>query len=233
VVFRWPQSINSTTGSQPLADYDPGLMSLLFPLLDPWGIRDFCDTRRRPDQYISFDQQVQNLLRQHDSPFQRDPNFSYVCWNIIQKQAVQRQATFWADVEVHSNISTELREVAPDLTNMVAKWQANPHATASNKQEKKAVRTMNKLKLIVKEVKGSCGYKQCRRNEICALMNRYSTPALFVTLNPSDVNNPLIVVMAGMDPEEWRKMYFRVRSILSFQSWTRRSVFRFFYERIH
>jgi hypothetical protein len=79
-------------------------------------------------------------------------------------------------VEVHSNISTEHCEVAPDLKNMVAEWQANLHATASNKQEKKAVRTMNKLKLIAKEVKGSCGYEQCRRNEICALMNPYSTP---------------------------------------------------------
>jgi hypothetical protein len=52
------KTINSTTGSQLMADYDPGLMSFLFPWLDPWGIGDFCDTRRRPDQYISFDRQV-------------------------------------------------------------------------------------------------------------------------------------------------------------------------------
>jgi hypothetical protein len=38
--------INSTVGSQLMADYDPGLMSFLFPWLDPWRIGDFCDTRR-------------------------------------------------------------------------------------------------------------------------------------------------------------------------------------------
>jgi hypothetical protein len=159
---------------------------------------------------ISFDCQVQNLLSQHDSPFQRDPNFAYICWNIIKKRAVNRQATFRANVNVHSNISKELREVALHLTSMVSKWRENPHAVASTKQEKKAIRTLNNLNLVAKEL---CRYKQCRRNEICAFMNRYSTLALFVTLNPSDVNNPLVTVMAGMNSDEWRGMSFHEQAM--------------------
>lgn len=72
---------------------------------------------------------------------------------------------------------------------------------------------LNRLKLVAKEIKGSCGYKQCRRNEIRALMNRYSTPALFITLNPSNVNNPLVTVMAGLDPDKWKKMTFHDRAV--------------------
>src|SRR5882762_3491309 len=37
-------------------------------------------------------------------------------------------------------------------------------------------------------------------------MKKFSTPALFITLNPSDVNNPLVAIMAGMDPDVWRSL---------------------------
>ena len=71
---------------------------------------------------------------------------------------------------------------------------------------------LDKLKLVAKEVKGSSGYKQCRRNEIRALMKKYCTPALFITINPSDVNHPLVAVMAGIEPDVWRAMDYHSRA---------------------
>ena len=206
------KSIVSKSGSQLLNDHEPGLMSFLFPSLDPWGIGDFCDARRRPDQYISFDRQVQNLLKQDDSPFQQDPNFAYIHWNIIQKHGVNRQVTFCVEASNQSKIAQDLQDAAPDLADMVAKWESNTHAKPSTTREGKAVRMLNKLKLVAKEIRGSSGYKQCRRNKIRALMKRYCTPALFITLNPSDINNFLVAVMAGVQAETWRTMDFHERA---------------------
>ncbi|KAJ7088627.1 hypothetical protein C8R44DRAFT_836058 [Mycena epipterygia] len=145
--------IKMQSGSKFLSDRDPGLLT---------------DSQR-----ISFAQQVKNLLLQSDGTFQRDPNFAYVCWNIMQK---------------------------------AEKWELNPEAKASNKAEKKALRTLGCLKLLAKDLKGSSGYKQCRRNEIRALMKKMATPALFMTLNPADILDPLLGAMGGIDPEDWAKM---------------------------
>ena len=61
------------SGSTMLQDSHPGLLTYLFPNLDPWGIGGFLEQRRPKAQYILFERQVRNLLLQDDSPFQHDP----------------------------------------------------------------------------------------------------------------------------------------------------------------
>jgi hypothetical protein len=64
------------------------LMSFLFLHLDPWDIGGFNHTGRTPEQHISMEAQIKNLLRQDSSPFVKDPNFAFICWNMIQKKEV-------------------------------------------------------------------------------------------------------------------------------------------------
>ncbi|KAJ7832113.1 hypothetical protein B0H13DRAFT_1578646, partial [Mycena leptocephala] len=71
--------------------------------------------------------------------------------------------------------------------------------------KKRAVRTLNKLKLLAKDRKGSSGYKQCRRNEIRPVIKKLGTPALFLTLNPADICDALLGEMNGIDPEVWAR----------------------------
>lgn len=70
------------TSSKFVGDRDPGLMSFLFPHLDPWGIGGFYHVTRSRKQYISMEVQVQNLLCQDDSPFKGNANFAFVCFNM-------------------------------------------------------------------------------------------------------------------------------------------------------
>ncbi|KAJ7699721.1 hypothetical protein B0H16DRAFT_1212468, partial [Mycena metata] len=133
-----------------------------------------------------------------DRSFQRDPNFAYVCWNIIQKKEVNRHVTFRTNASCHASIVQEIEQMGPHLTDMMKKWELNPNAAPSNKEEKRALRTLNKLKLMAKDLKGSSGYKQCRRNEIQSLMKKMATPALFITINPADICDPLIGAMGGI-----------------------------------
>ena len=113
---------------------------------------------------------------------------------------------------MQTTVVKEMHQSAPYLTDMIKMWDANPHTRPSTKQEKKAVQMLDRLKLVVKEVKGSSGYKQRRRNEVRALMKKYCTPALFVTINPSDVNHPLVSIMAGIEPDVWHSMDYHSRA---------------------
>lgn len=38
--------------------------------------------------------QVRNLLLQDNSPFRKDANFAFICWNMIQKKAVSRNIIY-------------------------------------------------------------------------------------------------------------------------------------------
>ncbi|KAJ7923717.1 hypothetical protein B0H13DRAFT_2230145 [Mycena leptocephala] len=115
---------------------------------------------------------------QADDAFQKDPNFAYVHFR-----------TF-ADTQAH--VVAEIQDMAPVITDLIKKWELNPNAKPSNKAQEKAMRTLNRLK--------------CRRNEIRAMIKKLGTPALFLTLNPADIADPLLAALAGIDPEEWKKI---------------------------
>ncbi|KAJ7659695.1 hypothetical protein DFH06DRAFT_1269127 [Mycena polygramma] len=156
--------VKMQTGSKFITDRDPGLLTTDL-------------------QHITSERQVKNMLLQHDDAFQKDANFAYVCWNIIQKKE------------------------------------------PSNRAEKRTLRTLNKLKLIAKDLKGSSGYKQCRRNELRAMMKKMATPALFMTLNPADILDPLLGAMGGIDPGEWAKMTSTARKVFIAQNPATAAVF--------
>ena len=65
---------------------------------------------------------------------------------------------------------------------------------------------LNRLKLVAQDIKGSTGYKQCRHNKICVLIKTHGTLALLVTLNPSNLTNPLVGVLSRLTLEEWKSM---------------------------
>ncbi|KAG2155409.1 hypothetical protein DEU56DRAFT_942727 [Suillus clintonianus] len=152
------QFLLSCTGSKFVADNDPGLMSYLFPHLDPWDIGGFFHTGRTDKQYISMQQQVKNLLRQDDSPFRSDPHFAFICWNMIQKREVSTNTTFRVSSSMQRGLAKELKDVAPSLTTLSDKWNKSVNLKPSSTEEKKAVRILRRLQASTKSL--------CRRNEI-------------------------------------------------------------------
>jgi hypothetical protein len=127
--------VKMQSGSKFISDRNPGLLTFNVPNFDPWGIGGFYEPNRTDAQYITFERQVRNLLLQWDGSFQRDPNFAYVCWNIIQKQEVNNHARFRADAS-HSSIVENVQEMGPLLTDLIGKWELNPKAKPSNAAEK-------------------------------------------------------------------------------------------------
>ena len=97
---------------------------------------------------------MKNLLRQHNSPFQRDPSFPYICWNILQKREVNvnRQASFRTSGREHKDIAKQMFDVTPALSEMISQWEKNPKAKPSTSTKKKVIALLNKRKLVTKEV---------------------------------------------------------------------------------
>ena len=87
-VLDHKQFLNSQAGSEYINDNHLGLLVYLFPHLDPWEIRGFHHPSRQKTQQLLFDVQVRCLLHQYHSPFVRDASFPFMCWNIMQKQAI-------------------------------------------------------------------------------------------------------------------------------------------------
>ncbi|TFK57005.1 hypothetical protein OE88DRAFT_1709437 [Heliocybe sulcata] len=165
--------IRVRAGSAFVDDRDPGLLSWMFPHLDPWGIGGFYEPCHSPEQHISFGTQVRQLLQQHDSHFQRDANFAY-------KREVSSTTSFRTDVGTHQEVAADLALLAPHFSRLMRKWEISPFVKADNVVEKKAMSTLRRIKLVGKNVKGSAGYKQCRRNEIRAIQRKLGPGMWFV-----------------------------------------------------
>ncbi|KAF8122489.1 hypothetical protein EV363DRAFT_1104622, partial [Boletus edulis] len=198
--------LNSEAGNAYVSDSHPGFLSFLFPHLDPWGIGGFNHPARSSAQRLSFETQLRCLLRQYQSPFARDPIFTFVCWNIIQKLSATRQVMFSMKASEHQRVARELSELAPSFTDLANRWITDPHARANTELEKRTMEILRKVQMATKKLKKSAGYKLCRRNEVRSLIRRFSTPVLFITLNPHDLSSVLLGTLGGVDEETWRTM---------------------------
>ena len=203
----------SRTGSTMLNDNSPSLMSALFPHLDPWGIGGFNHPARSPACRISFERQLKNLLRQVDSPFERDPLFAFVCWNIIQKRAVSNNTCFSISTARRHGLVSDLMECADTIQTLALKFEKSADMKVETLEEKRVIRLFRELGVAAKNLQGSDGYKLCRRNEIRSLMRTYGTPAFFVTLNPHDLSNVLVGYYGDVPANTWRSMTSYERAV--------------------
>ena len=196
----------SRSGSTFMNDDSPCLLSALFPHLDPWGIGGFNHPSRRNTCRISLERQVKNLLRHVDSPFESDPLFSFICWNILQKRAVSSNTTFSiSSVRCHGLVA-DLMDNANAVHDLAEKFQKNDNAKAETREEKHAVQLFRELSVVTTNLQGSNGYKLCRWNEIRSLTRMFGTPAFFITLNPHDLSSIFVAHYGNIPASQWRSM---------------------------
>jgi Helitron helicase-like domain at N-terminus/PIF1-like helicase len=189
--------VQSRHGSTPMPDFDnPSLLSWLFPHLDPWGIGGFHHPGRK--KAITMEEQLRYLISLDDPSFATDPTFAFVYFNISQKKTIVRDCFFRVRQNQYSQTIEELQNVPLDvLQRLERKYMRNPGYQPGEIVEQRLVHLLSRLQCINYKLPGSKGYKKHLRNEIWGLVYRYGTPALFVTINPSDVNHPLVRLIVG------------------------------------
>ena len=189
----------SHSGDKFVPDFEnPSLLTWLFPYLDPWGIGGFHEQSRPVP--ISMEEQLKYLLEVDDSPFQKDPDFAFVYFNILQKKSVCDSVQFRVAAADQERIVRELLSIdKAELDRLIARLKANQSYQAQTDEEKRILQLVHRVGASLHDIPGTAGYKLKMRNEIRSLVAFRGTPAFFITLNPSDINHPLVSLMAGED----------------------------------
>lgn len=69
-------------------------------------------------------------------------------------------ACFRTSAQNQAHIVAELTQIGLTIPDLIQKWERDPTAKPSNREEKKAMNLLNKIKLVAKELKGSSGYRK-------------------------------------------------------------------------
>jgi hypothetical protein len=147
-----------------------------------------------------MEDQLMYLLSLHKSPFAQDPQFAFMFYNIIQKKKLSRDCLFRVKKHRYLGLMEKLQATDPEvLKRLEAKLDHNPSYQSTDEDERQILQILSLLQTINNRLPGTNGYKKRLRNEIRAPIHHLGVPGLFITINPSDVNNPLVRLLYGDD----------------------------------
>ncbi|THV02145.1 hypothetical protein K435DRAFT_610217, partial [Dendrothele bispora CBS 962.96] len=124
----------------------------------------------------------------------------FVMGNILQR----RQTSFNARLAVKKSwfprVNALLEKISDStVESYTEKLKKNPFARPETEGEKAAADLINYVNYVAEHVPGSMAEIQSMREEMFSIVNTDGLPHIFLTLNPTDTNNPIAQVIAGRD----------------------------------
>jgi hypothetical protein len=175
--------IRVESGSQPITSWqNPDFWTLAFPLLFPYG------TGGCNDETPKLEVWAQHLLALNDNRFRTHYSFMFVVHSILNVRNVCRQTSFSlsrSSIDVHNVTSDELKQALKEVNS--GKHPSNPRVAM----------ILQQLRTIGSNIEGSDFRRRSLQYEIRALMLLKGLPSFFVTINPSDLDHPLLLHFAG------------------------------------
>ncbi|PPQ97075.1 hypothetical protein CVT26_001258 [Gymnopilus dilepis] len=215
----------SGTGNRPIPDFNnPSILTWLFPHLDPWGIGGFHEPRRRIR--ISMEEQLKHLLNVDDRSFENDPEFAFVFYNTLRRAEVSQNVRFRVPTNEQRRIVEELKTIDPlELRRLSTLMERDHSFKVVNPEQVRILKILRSVTMTTRSLPGSDGYKSNMRRQIRAIINARGAPTLFITLNPSDVDHPIVKLFGGeeIDVDElfkgnlqemdaWRRKVYAARN---------------------
>lgn len=197
-IFHEPQPISVFT--------DPNFLMMLHPTLFPYG-RGGPGEKRSP--IVSFEAWVKHCLQYYDRRFAVHKSFLFIVFGIylyslfllfvlniefffnIQQDIIQRKQVcssvrlrmkLPAQRSLGSISSQDLLTVLKDFTNRQPGAQVNPAVT----------QLMQSVRMAGMKVMGSPCQKLSYRQQMLGMVSYYGAPALFITVNLSDLHDPKV-----------------------------------------
>ncbi|KAF8830527.1 hypothetical protein HHX47_DHR2001129 [Lentinula edodes] len=199
--------IKFPSGSIPLSTYNnPKLYGYLWPTLFPYGVGMMEGNGPNLDNSVGFHKidmrsHISHLLQSGPNHrFQTHLSFIFVVNNILQR----RETSFNAKLAVKKSWFPCVQSLLGKISNTTVaeyteKLKKNPFAHAETEGEKAATQLMKYVSYIGDHIPGSMSEVQDLREEMFSLVHTNGIPHIFLTLNPSDTNNPIAQVLAGRD----------------------------------
>ncbi|PPQ74557.1 hypothetical protein CVT26_007815 [Gymnopilus dilepis] len=214
--------LSSGTGSTLVRDFDnPCILTWLFPHLDPWGIGGFHEPKRIVK--LTMKEQLEHLLKSDNRSFEEDPEFAFTVYNILRKIMVSRSVRFQVPKHLQNGIVEQLMAVdLKTLCQLREKFEKDARYRPLSEEERKICKLLKSITMTTRSLPGSNGYKTKMRDQIKAIINAKGSPTLFITINPSDVDHPLVRIFAGKninlddflrgeDMESWERKVFAAK----------------------
>jgi len=163
-----------------------------FPVLFPYGAGGFEVER---DQDVPYEVHARWALQYHDKRFRYDLQFIFQVFGVVQKRMVCRSANLQIKRSTFRANETAIRMLKPsDL--VTASAEESRCAPFSNPSVQ-ALRTQ--LTAVRSHVQGTDESRKNIRSKVWGTTVMQSPPSLWITINPSDTQDPIAQVMAGVD----------------------------------
>jgi Helitron helicase-like domain at N-terminus len=163
-----------------------------FPTLFPFGQGGF-ETQRTVD--VPYEAHVRWALQYEDRRFRKDPHFPFQVFGVCQKRQVCRASVLQMKKRSyfeHQNILSTVS--AQDLV------KASQEETRGVPFSNPAVRVLrSQLSAVKTKVQGSDESRISIRSKIWGTNLLHNPPSLWVTINPSDTQDPIAQVLAGVE----------------------------------
>ncbi len=127
-----------------------------------------------------------------DSRFRTHYSFMFVAYNILNTLNVCSAARFkiMSSTDIHSMSKISKSEIQEMINGLSLPKEDR---TSSDRVET----LLKHLSAVGRIVPGSDYAKKKKRIEIRSLTLRYGFPTLFITVNPNDLNSPMLLMYAG------------------------------------
>ncbi|KAK2462431.1 hypothetical protein APHAL10511_005565 [Amanita phalloides] len=140
-----------------------------------------------------------HLLNIKDGRFREHPSFMFSVFNILQRREVLQHTSMRVNLTSFESKAAAYARLRPETIEHVAQQYSNGNTKFNNPEELNVVNLMRDVHMINSTVMGSVASRLKMRNEIHAMIISLGAPSFFVTINPADVYNPLVNVLAGAD----------------------------------
>lgn len=162
-----------------------------FPTLFPYGRGGF-ETKRTIN--VPYEVHARWALRYHDRRFRKDSHFPFQVFGVCQKRDICRstvlqikKTTFSEDLDMISTLKPEdLRKASIEEGRKLG--FSNPAVRALRK----------KLTAVRTKVRGSDESRNAVRSKIWGMNLAFNPPSLWITINPSDTQDPIVQVLSGV-----------------------------------
>jgi len=163
-----------------------------FPTLFPYGTGGF--EVERPLN-VSYESHARWALMYHDRRFRKDPQFPFQIFGVCQKRQVCRSAV----LQMKRSTYARHREMITNLTpaDLIKASEEETRGVLYSNPGVRALRT--EIRGIRSRITGTDESRTSIRSEIWGNNLLFNPPALWITMNPPDTQDPIAQVLAGAE----------------------------------
>ena len=162
-----------------------------FPVLFPFG----CGGFESKHTILGLQEHVRWALRYHDKRFRLHPNFPFVAFSILQR----REALLSARIQMRR--SDFQREAA--LLQLISREKMQKAAEEESKGQPisdPAIKALQKhMHAVAGRVKATDASRIRLRSMMWSMSYALNPPNMWITINPDDINNPIVQLLTGAD----------------------------------